>query len=503
MAESRSGGRRPVGDSEFGSRSDATRRNGRQAYRRAHRHPWVRRGSIVAAAGLASLLVLGVMGYLKLNSNITRLDITKILGKRPGNGARADSVTNLKPLNILVMGSDSRELGTTRFGTTPGGGSDTMLVLHLSGDRKSAVVVSIPRDSMTKAPRDCKDPNSTVAGGPLRMWNANFNVGGPACVIRTLEWNTGIFVDHFMVVDFLGFQSMVEALGSVEFCVPTAVDDPKSHLKLPAGRSRVRGDQALAFVRVGKNIGADGSDLGRINRQQAFLAAMVQEATSSKLLLRPDKLVRFLIAATSSLTLDKELGTNAMREVAQSAVGLKTSQVKFVTVPNEPWSHDHNRVQRTSAADALWKSIRDDAPLPGSMPPAGPRPGPAPTDAPALTVRPDRTPCGSAMPRALTASPGGPPRACASRGSRSVTCRPTRTCSSRASLSATGAGIWSRRARSRRPSPGPGWWWTRPSEARSGSPRALAARRSCRCPTGSEPPPCRPPGPARPPRPRP
>ena len=122
MAESRSGGRRPVGDSEFGNRSDATRRNGRQAYRRAHRHPWVRRGSIVTAAGLASLLVLGVMGYLKLNSNITRLDITKILGKRPGNSARADSVTNLKPLNILMMGSDSRDLGTTRFGTTPGGG---------------------------------------------------------------------------------------------------------------------------------------------------------------------------------------------------------------------------------------------------------------------------------------------------------------------------------------------------------------------------------------------
>jgi hypothetical protein len=174
--------------------------------------------------------------------------------------------------------------------------------------------------------------------------------------------------------------------------VPTAVNDTKSKLHLPAGRSRVTGAQALAFVRVRHNIGNDASDLGRINRQQAFLSAMVQEATSSKLLLRPDKLFRFLDAATKSLTTDPAMANlNAMREVAQSVVGLKTSQVKFVTVPIEDYPPDKNRVQWSASASALWKAIRDDAPLPGSKPVPRPKPtGTATTAGPVLTIRPDK-----------------------------------------------------------------------------------------------------------------
>jgi LCP family protein required for cell wall assembly len=358
---------------------------------------------MVVAGGLALLLVVVGLAAFKLNSSITKLDLSNALGKRPTKSTTADAATNLKPLNFLVMGSDSRDLGTNEFGkasSIKGQRSDTTLLVHLSGDRKSAVVVSIPRDSMTPAPLDCKDPNSPVADGPIRMWNANFSLGGPACVIRTLEGNTGkltggdgIFIDHFMVLDFVGFQSMVDALGSVEVCLPTAVNDPKSKLKLPAGRSKLKGAQALGFVRLRYNIGNDGSDLGRIDRQQAFLSAMVQEATSSKLLLRPDKLFRFVSAAAESLTMDNELSTNEMREVAQSVAGMKSSQIRFVTVPNEPYVEDQARVQWTSAADALWKSIHDDAPLPGTKPKPRPAPtaGPKPaTTGPALTVRPDR-----------------------------------------------------------------------------------------------------------------
>ena len=364
-----------------------------QAHRRAHRHPLLRRGAIAVAAGLALLLVLGVIAYVKLNGNITQFDVSKLLGQRPQNNATADKLTNLKPVNILVMGSDTRDLGTSAFGTTQcGARSDTTLILHLSGDRKSAVVVSVPRDSMTHAPRDCKDPKSKVADGPIRQWNANYSLGGPACLIRTVEGTTGIFIDHFMVVNFLGFQSMVDALGSVEVCVPHGRERPQSGLRLPAGRSRVTGKQALAFVRARHNIGNDASDLGRIDRQQAFLSSMVQEATSSNLLLRPDKLFRFLDAATKSLTTDPALGNlNALREVAQSVVGLKSSQVRFVTVPIEAYPPDHNRVQWTSAADALWKSIRDDAPLPGTKPAPGSTPTPTTTTPPpVLTVTPDK-----------------------------------------------------------------------------------------------------------------
>jgi LCP family protein required for cell wall assembly len=371
--------------------ADPLRHDVQKAQRRAHRHPLLRRGVIAIAAGLVVILALGVLAYVKLNGNIHQLDVSKLLGQRPQTNVAVNKLTNLKPMNILVIGSDTRDLGTSSFGTTPGARSDTTLILHLSGDRRSAVVVSIPRDSMTRAPRDCKNPKSSVADGPIRMWNANYSLGGPACLIRTVEGTTGIFIDHFMVVNFVGFQSMVDALGSVEVCVPTAIKDPLSHLDLPAGRSRVTGQEALAFVRVRHNIG-DGSDLGRIARQQAFLSSMVQEATSTNLLLRPDKLFRFLDAATKSLTTDPGMANlNALREVAQSVVGLKSSQVRFVTVPTEAYPPDHNRVQWTSAADALWRSIRDDAPLPGTKRAPGPKPAPTTTSPPpVLTVTPDQ-----------------------------------------------------------------------------------------------------------------
>ena len=378
-------------DSASSDHLDPSRHDVQRAHRRTHRHPLLRRGVIAVAAGLVVVLVLGVLAYVKLNGNITQLDVSKLLGQRPQSNAVVNKLTNLKPMNILVIGSDTRDLGTSSYGTTAGARSDTTLILHLSGDRRSALVVSIPRDSMTRAPRDCKDPKSKVADGPIRQWNANYSFGGPACLIRTVEGTTGIFIDHFVVVNFLGFQSMVDALGSVEVCVPTAVKDPLSHLNLPAGRSRVSGKEALAFVRVRHNIGNDASDLGRIKRQQAFLSSMVQEATSSNLLLRPDKLFRFLDAATKSLTTDPGLANlNALREVAQSVVGLKSSQIRFVTVPIEDYPPDHNRVQWTSAADVLWKAIRNDTPLPGTKPAPGSTPTPTPTPTPVLTVTPDK-----------------------------------------------------------------------------------------------------------------
>lgn len=361
------------------------------ARKKAHRHPLLRRGALVVASVLVLLMGVSVAAYVKLNGNITTKDLSPLLGERPKVVAKASQETDLKPLNILVLGSDTRDLGTSEFGTTAGARADTTLIVHLAGDRKSAVVVSVPRDSMTHAPANCKNPKDKVANGPLRIWNANYSLGGAACVIRTVEGNTGIFIDHYVVVDFVGFQDMVDALGSVEVCVHTAVNDDKSHLKLPAGRSRVTGKEALAFVRVRHNIGKDASDLGRIDRQQAFLASMVQEATSSNLLLRPDKLFRFLDAATKSLTTDPELGNlNALRQVAQSVAGLKSSQVRFVTVPVEDYPPDHDRVQWTSAADALWKSIREDAPLPGTKPAPGSKPTSPPTVPPVLTVTPDK-----------------------------------------------------------------------------------------------------------------
>lgn len=347
-------------------RTRAEIRAARRAAAPQHRHPWIRRGLFGVSSLVVVSLVLGLAAYVKLNGNINRVDITAALGDRPSQAATTDPKTKLGPLNIMVMGSDIRGDGT---GKISGARSDTNVVVHLSADRKSAIVVSIPRDSMTKAPRDCKNTKDKVADGVMRQWNANFTLGGPACVIRTFEGLTGVYIDHFVVIDFRGFQSMVDALGGVTVCTPEAIHDDKAHLDLPAGRTKVNGKQALGYVRVRKSVG-DGSDLGRIDRQQAFMSSVVQEATKSSLLLRPDRLFRFLNAATGAMTTDKGLDIGEMKDIAQSLAQIGTDQIRFVRLPTEPYPPDTNRVQWTDAADAIWESMREDKPLPGTKAPS-------------------------------------------------------------------------------------------------------------------------------------
>ncbi len=208
--------------------------------------------------------------------------------------------------------------------------------MHLSADRSTATVVSIPRDSMTLAPPDC---SATAPRNEWRMrqWNQNYAIGGAGCLIRTLEGNTGLFVDHYAVVDFRGFKQMVDALGGVKVCTPVAIDDAHTHLQLAPGTHTLDGRQALQYVRVRKSIG-DGSDLQRIGRQQAFLSSVMQKATSTQLLLEPTTLYAFLTAATKSLTTDPDLGVGTMRDLAGSVKGIGLDRIQFVTVPNEPYA---------------------------------------------------------------------------------------------------------------------------------------------------------------------
>ncbi|WEV76891.1 LCP family protein [Janibacter cremeus] len=336
-------------------------RSVRRHERRRRRARTRRRVLIGGGLVIALVATIALATGMHLTGNISRVDIAS------GSNERPEDIDG--DLNILVIGSDTREgIGTNEYGTgTAEGGarSDTNLLLHISADRESAYVISIPRDSMTRAPTDCDDPASTVVNGEVRRWNDNFNRGGPACVVKTLEGLTGIFVDHVAVVDFNGFQSMVDGLGGVTVCLPKAVHDEDAQIDLEAGKQRLDGHEALGYVRMRKSLG-DGSDLQRIERQQAFMSSMAQEATRTSLLLRPDRLYSFLDAATKSMTADEDLGLKRMLSIATSVKDLGMDELVFVTVPNEPYPANTNRVQwRQPAADALWTAVRNDTALPG------------------------------------------------------------------------------------------------------------------------------------------
>ena len=310
----------------------------------------------VSAAGWATLT--------RLSGNITTVDVTSELGTARPPKATPAKRTEYEPMNILVMGTDTRTGQGSGYGnavdTSSGTGhSDTTILVHVSGDRQHAIAVSIPRDSWVTRPACMGD--GTVTG----RINAAFAQGGAGCAIKAVEKLTGVFIDHYIVVDFVGFKAVVDALGGVEVCLTTAVNDEKSHLTLSAGPHLLTGDQALAFARVRHGIG-DGSDIGRIGRQQDFLSSIIRAATDKGLLLDPAKLYSVLSAVSSSLTTDPQLGRfDFEQQLALSLASIPPANITFVTVP---WvgRSDGATVAWTSNADAIWAAIKVDAPYGGS-----------------------------------------------------------------------------------------------------------------------------------------
>jgi LCP family protein required for cell wall assembly len=352
-------------------------------------HPRARRTLKWLAVVVVLLLVAGAATglylYQRFEGNIGVVDAfaPDVVGTdRPTK--QSDESAVREPLNILVMGSDTRAGQGKGYGpeaAITGARSDTTLLVHLPSDRESALVVSIPRDTVLEIP-SCKT-ESGPSEPVTERFNTAFSIGGPGCTIKTVEQRTGVFIDHFIIVDFSGFNDIVDALGGVDVCLPYDVVEPKSGLNLPAGISTVTGDQALAFVRV-RAIGT-GSDIDRIDRQQAFLSSLITKARSSGTLLNPVKLVRFLEAATKSLTTDPELANlNRMRQLAQEVRDIPPKNITFVTTPWVVNPADPNTVVwNTPKTDEMWAAIAGDERYPPEPP------DPTVIDGQPLTVTPE------------------------------------------------------------------------------------------------------------------
>ncbi|MFJ3305899.1 LCP family protein [Streptomyces sp. NPDC086549] len=301
--------------------------------------PTRRRRVLLWTAGVVSLVVLGVAGvgawiYEDLNGNIKSADVDdKIGGDRP---------VNLSPgsKNILVVGSDSRAGANAKYGrhlTTMQ--SDTLMLVHVPANRKWATVVSFPRDSWVRIPA-CAQGDGSMSSPHHFKINEAFAIGGSggdvagaaACTIKTLEARTGLRIDHFMSIDFQGFKGMVGALGGIEVCPKAPIHDEKAHLDLPAGCQNVQGEKALGYVRARYGVG-DGSDIGRIGRQQEFMDALVKKAKAE--LTSPKAMYGFLKSATGSLTTDPGLaGIRPLYGLASELKGIPADRLAFVTVPN-------------------------------------------------------------------------------------------------------------------------------------------------------------------------
>ncbi|MET9733026.1 LCP family protein [Streptomyces sp. NPDC006458] len=336
--------------------------SGRGLIRRRRRR-WVRGTAIGVTVVVVGAAAAGAVLYAKLDGNITpdeaaAAELARYEKERPTalvKGAR----------NLLLIGSDSRAgSGNRKYGRDSGTErSDTTILLHLSADRRSATAVSLPRDLMVDVP-GCRKPDGTRTEPMFAMFNYAFETGGSACTIRTVEKLTGIRIDHHIVVDFSGFKKMVDAVDGVEICLTKPIRDKAAKLRLPAGRVRLNGEQALGYVRARKSIG-NGSDTDRMDRQQRFLGALVSKVRSNDVLLNPVKLYPVLDAATSSLTTDPSLASlRGLYELVRGVRDIPTERVRFLTVPRESYAYNPNRDQLVEpAAEKLFARLRRDAPI--------------------------------------------------------------------------------------------------------------------------------------------
>ncbi|MFD7063484.1 LCP family protein [Streptomyces sp. NPDC059906] len=327
-----------------------------------------RKALLVAAWSAAGIVVLGGTGagvlYFKLNGNLTSVDIDQALGAdRP---EKADNGSE----NILVLGSDTRSGGNKKLGGGTDDGtarSDTAMIVHVYKGHKKASVVSIPRDTLIDRP-DCTDTDGgqhPAADGV--MFNSAYSTGGAACAVKTVESISGLRMDHYLEVDFSGFQHLIDDLGGVQVTTTEDIEDPDSHLDLTAGTHRLDGEQALGLVRTRHGVG-DGSDLGRIQLQQAFVKALVDQVKDVGLLGNPKKLYDIADTATKTVTTDSDLGSvNSLMSFASSLKGIGPDKMHMVTMPVVYDPADANRVLvEKDKAQQVWTALKNDRPIPAS-----------------------------------------------------------------------------------------------------------------------------------------
>lgn len=318
--------------------------------------------SVTVLVGATGVYVL----VQKYDGQITRIGGLELPGARKPAAAPNDAE------NILIVGSDSR--GDAKPGAdfqgrgatfVTGQRSDTVILAHLYGGKsRKAQLVSFPRDSYVEIPAFTDPQTGRTRSARMGKLNSAINIGGPALLKATIEQLTDIRVDHYVQIDFEGFQKMVDKLDGVEVCLSKPAKEQKSGIDLPAGRQTIKGAQALAFVR--QRNGLPGGDIDRIKRQQQFIASIVRKTLSARTLANPLKLSGVLDVATRSLVVDDGLGGGEMRKLALRFRNFSAGGVVFTTVPVEDPNRFINResfvlLDATKAA-ALYAQIREDRP---------------------------------------------------------------------------------------------------------------------------------------------
>ncbi|MEW1718708.1 LCP family protein [Streptomyces sp. NPDC093109] len=322
---------------------------------------------VLGAGGIGHAVVTG------LDTGIGRVDPFKDMKNRPNAG---------RGLNLLLVGTDSRDKITEeerqkyRLGGAPCHCTDTIMLVHLSEDGRRASVVSLPRDSYTELPEHTDTGGKHHAAHPAKL-NAAYAEGGPGLTVSTVERMTGVKISHYLEVDFTAFMKTVDAIGGVEICTAKPMKDTYTGLDLAAGTHRMNGGEALQYVRSRHIDGA--ADLGRMQRQQRFVAALIHRAAGSGVLLNPVRFKEVTATVLASVRADAGFGAEQMLALNEAMRGFSPASSEFTSVP---LAGDGSGVTVKGLGSTvkwdpgksarLFRALRDDKPLTAAREPREP-----------------------------------------------------------------------------------------------------------------------------------
>lgn len=289
---------------------------------------WRRRIKIGSLTLVVVVLAVSVSTYFWADSKLKReVDLSKVI-ERPSEGDGT---------NYLIVGSDSREGMTAEdkkklhTGSAEGKRTDSMMILHDGSN--GPTLVSLPRDSNVEIPSfvGSESGKSYKGTGRTVKLNAAYAEDGPELLVRTVEFNTGLHIDHYVEIGFGGFAQIVDAIGGVELDIPKAFKDKKSGADFQAGKQTLNGEQSLAFVRT--RYAFAGSDLDRTKNQQKFLAALASQTATPSTILNPFKLYPTMGAGLDTLIVDKDMSLWSLSQMFFAMKGVTGGDGTSMNIP--------------------------------------------------------------------------------------------------------------------------------------------------------------------------
>jgi LCP family protein required for cell wall assembly len=350
--------------------------------------PHTRHAALVigrAVIALAAILALSLTGSAWQWQSVKNRNMNKVSALDRNSRDIVDPNAQFGDENFLIVGVDSRfgdnsDMGAGTTQDADGVRSDSIMLVNIPASRKRVVSVSFPRD-LAITPTACEpwDPKTgnygpvwnedTKSSGPEQVYtetklNSAYAFGGPRCLVKVIQKLSGLSISRFMAVDFAGFSKLVDAVGGVEVCSTTPLEDYEIGTVLDhAGRQVIDGKTALQYVRARQVTTEVNGDYGRIKRQQMFLSSLLRSMISKDTFFNLGKLNNVVNLFIEDTTVDN-VTTKDLVQLGQSIQGVNAGRVTFVTIPTGVTDSDGNEPPRVDDMHALFRAIIDDDPLP-------------------------------------------------------------------------------------------------------------------------------------------